>query len=338
MKKSLLLLPLLLLTSCKSMKVVTDDFDYSGYKTHVFYSDLNAYQTEEYTLEAVRIDTSLTDKRISIILNLTTHLREEKLFTFLHPVVTAEDDGDTISPYLQSPYDGKHVMGPDRYYATVSYSFNTPTAIEDEKYYFSVCVNEIRYVIFLYEKPDELREDLVVQYCINYETIHQDTVKRGRTIGYEYVYDHPDHLRYVDEWKDQNGRKLFKDYRVLEHVVATGEYKNNLFIEYRNPEREARLKYIEHVPSDGVVVVAKDNYYKTLDINYGAISKNSLIKEVYLPSSVTAIYGENFTECENLKTIYYEGSEEEWSAIPKYNDLVIPSNINIVFNTAFQME
>lgn len=58
----------------------------------------------------------------------------------------------------------------------------------------------------------------------------------------------------------------------------------------------------------------------TTRISTTAFMDNSKLKFIKLPKSITHIGNSVFFNCTKLTTIHYEGTEEEWNAIDKYNN------------------
>lgn len=54
---------------------------------------------------------------------------------------------------------------------------------------------------------------------------------------------------------------------------------------------------------------------------------------IKIPNSVTSIYSEAFSDCTNLKDVYYSGTEEQWKKIKISNENDSLSNAKIHFNS-----
>ena len=67
--------------------------------------------------------------------------------------------------------------------------------------------------------------------------------------------------------------------------------------------------------------------------NFG-IYNNDKVREVYLPVTLHHIYYGNFSNCANLTTIYFAGTEDQWNAIPK-EFAPTPSTVSVIYNTSF---
>ena len=175
-------------------------------------------------------------------------------------------------------------------------------------------------------------EEVVVTYKVLEEVVNTQKIVKGEKLGTIYTYESSNHQSYVSEWS--NGGVIFDENTVVNgDITLTGSPKSSLQI-FNTPENEyVYVNGVNHVHSDGKVVVLSTYYGKPVNIGLHAFSNNGEMRELYLPSNLHRIYSDNFVNCSNLTTIYFGGSEEEWTAIP--TDSVIPSSINLVFNTSF---
>ena len=65
---------------------------------------------------------------------------------------------------------------------------------------------------------------------------------------------------------------------------------------------------------------------------FSSTGKNSELCAVYLPKSLKKIGCDVFASCDSLKTIFFEGNEEEWNKIEKNTDL---EGLEIIFETPY---
>ena len=57
------------------------------------------------------------------------------------------------------------------------------------------------------------------------------------------------------------------------------------------------------------------------------------LREIYLPASLLYIMASTvFRDAENLETIYYAGTEEQWNAIADINSAMSNCDANVVYN------
>ena len=66
------------------------------------------------------------------------------------------------------------------------------------------------------------------------------------------------------------------------------------------------------------------------DIRFAAFSECNSLTEITIPNSVTNIESMNLTDCDNMETIYYMGTEEEFSKIDFDEDW---SDLNIIYHS-----
>lgn len=333
MKKTiLLLLSLLALSSCGGdntpTEIITPKENLTVYLDYSEASTSN-YRVKVHNASASSYEAGNNSFSITLLIkNLTTQTQE---ISFSNLKLVRESTGASYTignSWLNQPLKlDSEIEG------SVSFSSTIPTTLE-EKYYFSVDFKDISYKVFLYETPDELREDLIVTYNIGSTTVHAETVKKGRTLTSDYTYDDELHQNYTSTWKDSNGKSYTKGTKIEENVVLSGTLQSNLTLSTTGSDVYTYINGIRHVHPDGKVVILDKYYDKEVCLGNYAIHNTTKIKEIYLPSTLHYIYNGNFSDCGNLKTIYYAGTQEEWDLIPK--DLVtIPSSVSIVFNTAF---
>ena len=249
---------------------------------------------------------------------------------FWNPVVTKESSNAQYSMSIGYYADSHIESGMTKQF---SFGATIPTSL-DEQYTFSVRFNNINYDVHLYETPDELREDLTISYFVNNNLVNVDSIKKGRKITHNFVYESEDHLSYAITWKDSNGTTYQVGSIVNENLVLYGNALSNLSILTTSSDTYSFVNSINHVPNDGILVVAPRYYNKEICINNYAIYNNSQIREIYLPNTIHHIYNGNFEGLANLSTIHFAGSEAEWNAIPTTS--TIPSSVTLVFNSSFR--
>ena len=326
--KLVLLLPLLVLSSCNSgnqnnnssNNKYTVYLDYSEVttptlKVKVGYAHAYSYTTDNYSFSLSLSIKNLSSKTQKINFSNVKLLREETGTSY------------TVISYNQFVTLDSEIEG------TASFQSTIPTSLED-KYYFSIDIQNINYKVFLYETPDSLREDLTITYKIDSAVVHTETIKKGRTISNAYVYDEDSHQYYASTWKDSEGKTYTQGTKIEQSTVLSGTIQPSLEIMSLGSDTYAFIEGIHHVHADGKVVVLERYQNKEVCLGNYAIKNNANVREIYLPATLHYIYGSNFYNCPNLRTIYFAGTMDQWNAIPKpYAE--IGSNVNIVYNTPF---
>ena len=174
-------------------------------------------------------------------------------------------------------------------------------------------------------------ETVKITYKLGEEVVHTQRVHIGNKIGKLFVYESDNHQAYASVWKDKDNNEYTVDTKVNKSITLYSEPLTCLKL-FTTPENEYTfINGINHVHKDGKVVVLSSYYDKEIKIGNGAINNNKDIKELYLPNTIHQIHDDNFVNCDNLTTIYYAGSEEQWNSIP--NTSVVPESISLVFNT-----
>ena len=165
--------------------------------------------------------------------------------------------------------------------------------------------------------------------------VHTERIKSGSTLSSLFVYESLDHLSYCDTWMN-NGKQVTTSTVIERDIILEGIVTSNFKTTTTSSDQYTFINGINHVPSDGDLVVG--NQYEGKDVALGTygIYNNASIKQIYLPLSLVAIYGYNFTKCPNLKTVYYVGDQDSWNLVKK-EFFEIPQGVNLVLNTRYKV-
>lgn len=314
-----LLTPLLFLAACSSE---------TQKQNKVVYLDDSEVITDVFDIKvkSVTANKMYNSENYDFTLNLNVkNISKQTQSVVFENIVLAKEQDNMAYTMKNSPRDSLD-SGIER---TFSFYSTIPTSLV-EHYYFSFDLPGINYKVLLYETPDETRKDLTVTYVVDDKVVNTETVKKGRTRS-NYVYDTPDHQKHSSSWKDSSG----KTYSVIEEdITLYATMADNFDVMTTSSDKYSFVNKVKYVPADGKVVIADKYLNKEPCLSNSCIYNNKDIKEVYIPKTLRNIYNGNFSSCSNLKTIYYAGTQSEWDAIPK-SSVTIPSNVNIVYNTAF---
>lgn len=209
----------------------------------------------------------------------------------------------------------------------------TSTPLNENNYSFSTVINDIRYLVHIYDKPDNERNDLKVEYKIADKVVHSILVKESRIIGEDYIYENPNHLTFSNVWKINDDIKIGSSTTVNSDILATGIEKDNIY--FMLDEEEYVATSLDYIPSDRIVVVPSVYSNKNVTTIGENFFFSKSVKAIYLPKSIKTIEENNFYACSLLETINYEGSEEEWNAINNLSFNSIPDSVTINFETVF---
>lgn len=215
--------------------------------------------------------------------------------------------------------------------SSFSFSSSIPSSISTDKYKLTFSINSYNITYYLYETPDELREDRTITYHILNNVVKTDTVKDGRTITNNYVYESSDNLYYCDTWYlDSNYKtKLTSSTIINGDTDLYGFESTNIKWSSLASDAWAFVNGVNHVPSNGILILPEKYLNKELAISNYAI-KDINVSKIYIPKTVHRIYGGNFTGIGNA-TIYYAGTESEWKALFYSQSNIVTTNV--VYNT-----
>ena len=211
--------------------------------------------------------------------------------------------------------------------------FTIPTSVSTDNYKLILEVNNYEITYCLYATPDNLRADRNISYYINGELVKTDSVKDGKRISSIFVYESIDNMLYCNTWYKDEERKYKFDFstQITANTSLYGYLVSIFEWSTTTSDTYSFLSGVNHVPSNGILVIPEKNQHKELCINMYAI-RNIKLTAIYVPKTVHTIYSGNFTGIGNA-TIFYAGTEEEWEAL-FYNKSEIPTE-NVVFNTPY---
>ncbi len=262
--------------------------------------------------------------------NLSVNITNKEYNTRTYKIKNVElIKESTSAKYTVNYYDYIEIEAEMK--SSFSFSSSIPSSIEIDKYKLTFSINSYNITYYLYETPDELREDRTINYHILNNVVKTDTVKDGRTITNSYVYESSDNLYYCDTWYlDSNYKtKLTSSTIIKENTDLYGIKSSNIKFSYLTSDTYAFVSGVNHVPSNGILILPETYANKELAIFNYAI-RNINVSKIYIPKTMHIIYGGNFTGIGNA-TIYYEGTEAEWKSLFYSQSNVVTSNV--VYNT-----
>lgn len=330
--KSLILLNALLfsgviLSSCSASPNKEDSI--------VTYKDSSDAKIGNFHVKIDRIESSQyyskddNGYKTKIYLRFTNNGENEQKIDIKASFISSEDDN--VSFMTKVSLDKDIIKGNEIAFAKYEGAIATP--LKESAYSFHTTINEAKYLLHLYDKPDSERKDFNVQYQIADQVVHSLIAKEGKIIGEDYIYENPNHLSYCNVWKTSDGYSVGSSTKVNSDLTANGVEKDN--INFTQNEEEFVATSLDYIPTDKVVVVP--NMYANKSVTSIAdnffFSKSA--KAIYLPKTITTIGENNFYACSLLETINFEGTETEWNAINNLSIDNISDNVTINFETTF---
>ena len=303
----------------------------SSGKTYELWSDYNRIETEEYSLSMSYTEDFYLNNEITFSISIKN--KKEKVFVGKFGNAKLFRESNEVK-YSVGSFFGE---GFDKFSLECDlkerkeFSATIPTSTYEEKYYFEIMLNKDKYIFYLYEKPNELREKHTVLYNVDGEIVRSLEIPDKRLYSLDSYVDDTNLYGcgkwYYDEAFTQE--VPFED-RVNKSTTLYG--KKESILKYRG-HSSLSIEGVNFVPSNGEIVIPKsfggDQVGYILSGAFGSfMDELKELKIVYIPKNVR-VYGA-FNYCPNLKTIYYEGTEEDWKAW-SYSD--IPSGVEVIYNT-----
>ncbi len=298
-------------------------------QANVFYIDKSSKEIGDLSVSFTQSEYGFTNTSLQVRVVIKNNSTDKKTIhvsnvKIVHEPTNVEYDVSVIpSTKVELPY------GIEKSWTL---SVTIPESYKTANYVLSFNAGE-NYKFYLYEMPDEFRDNCVVRYSIGGNIVSSDIVKEGRKISSVYVWESSDHISHCKKWyTDQSCTTEFnKSSKISSDITLYGRTKSNLA--YTNEGAKIYITGINHVPSDGVLVVPKFFPNDGISLSNFAFKDNNEIKEIYFPIGLNRIYTQNFKNLPNLKKIHYAGTQQEWEAIQTYSE--VPSNVIMVYNSEY---
>lgn len=296
-------------------------------KNKIVYTDSNPIEDDKIKLEFDKPSCYGTNNySLSVYVNITNKEYETRTYNIKSVELIKES---TSAKYTVSYAKSKVVEAEMK--SSLSFSASIPSDIKTDKYKLTFSINSYNITYYPYETPDELRVDRTVKYHILNNVVKTTSVKDGRTIADAYTYESSDNLYYCDTWylDSTYKTKLTSSTIIKEDTSLYGIQSSNIKWTTLSSDIWSFVTGINHVPSNGILILPQKYLNKELAISNYAI-RNISVSKIYIPKTMHTIYGGNFTGIGNA-TIYYEGSEAEWKALFYSQSDVVTKNM--VYNT-----
>lgn len=327
MRKTFLsgLISLFLLAGCSSNTIISDLND----NTKTLYADSNSieFNNTNVLIEDYYCSTFFSENyNLSVRIKIKNCSYETVEYNIKNAILIKEDTNAkySISVSMESRFSLEAELE-----RKVVFNSSIPTDVKNDKYKLMFELNNQKIDLYLYETPDELRDDKIVSYSISDTIVKTITVKENREIPSLYLYESADHLFYCDTWytdlTQKNNSVFYRSTKITDDITLYGIKKDNLNFYCSASETYAHLDGINHIPSDGVIVIPKMYLNKEISIGNYAICDISAEK-IYVPNTVRKIYFGNFKNLGKTK-IYYEDTKEEWEALFSSKSEVVTYNI-----------
>lgn len=330
--KSIILLSVLLaggfiLSSCSVESFKPKD-------TLIVYKDKSNVEIDDLNVKIDHIksnqsySTSSKGYDVIIFLSFTNNSSSEQIIDIKESTFFLEENEKTYN--LQVTQNNKNIASKEVTLVSFLTAFDTP--LDENRYAFSTIINDVKYVVHLYDMPDKDRNNYIVNYQIGDSVVRTVNVKENKILGENYIYENPNHLSYCNVWKTIDGTLVGANTRINDNLTLIGEEKENIkFIDINETDKKCAASSIDYISSDGVVVVPNiRNGNEVIEIGERFFASTS-IKTIYLPNTIKNIKENNFLYCTSLTTINYAGTESEWNSINNLSKQDIPNNITINF-------
>lgn len=322
--KILPLIPLFLLAGCSNSNnntMYTDKASVTNGKISLSFTNLNeykAYESEKCTVNFTLNLLSSNPKPVEYKISSPKVVRESNKAEYSASSIIV--DYTTISLECDIA-------------KTCSFSATLPSSINSEKYYFSFKGNGVTYKYCLYESPDELRTKYNVKYVIDGSEVGTKQIPEGKKLS-SYDWVSSDYMFSCNEWYTDSSltNKIADDFAITQNTTVYG--KKTLILKYNTPENinAAYVSGYYIIPSNGEIVIPKTFAGKEV---YGILAGSFRgevegLKKIYIPKISAISSVQNFSECKDLETVYFEGTQSEWNSI---NEATFKNSVNFVFNT-----
>ncbi|MBP5444905.1 MAG: hypothetical protein J6Y28_01920 [Acholeplasmatales bacterium] len=319
--KKILIFILMLFTICGCSNSKTSDI--------VMYGDSKSVSFDNFTLSIGNYYCSGYDNySLSVYLYVLNNSYSTKTCNINNVSLTKEDTKANYTVYYTKKVEIEAELS-----SLIDFRSTIPTDIEDSNYKLSFSINNTKIIFYLYDMPDELREQRTVNYYINGEVVYTEKAFVGREYEVSYIHESSDYTSYCDVWHKDSSLKNRIDGRVMveEDINLYGILKSNFFIMTSATDNLSYVNMINHVPKSKILAIPDTYQGKEMCIGNYAINK-FIGGKIYVPKTVRKIYSGNFTNIGSETIIYYEGTKEEWKALFYNSEDSTKITNRIVFN------
>ena len=140
---------------------------------------------------------------------------------------------------------------------SITINSTIPTQIEEENYYLSFTYNNETYNVYLYERPDNLRNNCTLTYKIYNNTVLSTAIKQGRTITNIYSWESPDLTKYCNEWYLDSSyqSKYTSNMKINNDTILYGLTKN--IWSFMSDNSGYFITSINYIPKNGIINIPK---------------------------------------------------------------------------------
>lgn len=193
-----------------------------------------------------------------------------------------------------------------------------PSHVRDDKYNLAFSINSKKVVLYMYEKPDELRDKWNVEYFVDSNQVKNITVIDGHSVD-QYVYESSDHFYYCVDWYlDKSFTNKF-DYHnpVNGNLELYGKKRDNFYFTTTSSDKYYFLNRVDYLHTDRKIYIPRSYGGKELAIGAYAFSSEAgrRATEIYVPINVRLLYQSSFGNISKDVVIYYEGTQDQWKAL-----------------------
>ncbi len=294
---------------------------------YVLYTDSDPIENNEIKIEIEKSYCFGYDNyNVSIELKITNKTYKEKAYKIKNETVIKESTGAKYKVNFNWTYEGELIIEPELN-SSIRLESTIPNSITTDKYKMLFTINNYQITYYLYETPDELREDRNINYFIDNELVFSSKVKDGRTVDSLYVYESADYTKYCDTWCIDRlyGIQFTSSTRVTSDINLFGVTKSCIRFSTTSTDLYTFVTAIDHMPSNGLLILPEKYLNKELCIGLNAI-KNLNVSTIYIPKTVHVIYSGNFTGIASAR-INYAGTESEWKSLFFSSSDIVTKNV-----------
>ena len=318
-----LVISLMLLVSCSSKRnSAYDDEIITNGKIELQYINYGSY-------ESYKSSNSITMSTFVI-----SHNRKPYTFSVKKALVIRESNKAEYS----TKFDEDIILECDigKYF---NFSVKLPTPLSEDKYYLEIKEKHSSYRFYLYENPNAQKHDIVITYIVDNEIVERRTTKNGRAHDVLTDYINADRTKYVSasEWTtNDNYDSIFYSNKVISDDITVKAYSHDLYGGHETTKNFI-IDYVYYLFEGCVAVIPAKINDKPVALNFGDL-RFCLDKmtELYLPLDFSIEDSLQLDLYDSLKSIYYEGTEEQFNEIISGKRFTKKPYVKIYYNSTYE--